>query len=148
MEIQETLEGAFYASVWLSWIAVIIALVPAWAIAGASRMHRRAYWVACLLGGLAGEFCAVNSLFIGLWFHCRRQNPCNTAQGDLALIFLIPLETCSGSLLASGFTWLTLRITERSPSNRIFRGAAWTLSILFQVAFCLSATWCMAHLMA
>ena len=133
---------------WLSWIAVPIALVTTWAIAGCSRMQRRSYWIAGMLGGLIGEFCAANALFLSFSLRCRHQISCNTAQGELALIFLIPLGTCSGGFLASFLTWLTLRITEISPSNVIFGHAVWVCSLLLQSSIFGSITWFLAESMA
>ena len=148
MDFWETLRASMFAAFWFSWIAVPIAYVPTWAIASSSPNYRRTYFITGICGGVAGEICATNSLFFSLWLWCRGQNPCNTAQGDMDLMFLIPLGTCTGSLLASGCTWITLRIIDLSPSSRLFRRAAWTGSILFQITFLICATWLLAHLMA
>jgi len=148
MDFWETLKVSTSASLWLSWIAMLIAAVLTFAIACSSRIHRRYYSLSGILGGVAGEFCAVNSLFIGRWLWCRGQNPCNTAQGDIALIYLLPLGTCSGCLLASCFTAMTLRVIQLSPSDRLFRRVTWTCSIAVQFAMFVSATWFFANLMA
>lgn len=148
MDFWEALKASMFASFWFSWIAVPIAYVPTWAIASSSPNYRRDYFIAGLSGGVAGEICSTSSLFLSMWLWCRGQESCNTAQGDIALIYLIPLGTAIGSLLASAFTWMTLRIIELSPTNHLFRRSAWAGSILFQLTLFISATWLLADLMA
>jgi hypothetical protein len=149
-------ETTVIASVWFSWIAVLFACLPTgFAFAIAPTKHRLQYVVAGLLGGVAGEFCGVASLFLSLWFYCRGQGQsCNTAQGDMGLIITVPVGSFFGSLLAVCWTWATLRIPPESPWSSVWcysgpsRIQNWTYAIAIQIAFWVLVTWFFARLMA
>ena len=156
MELIDTLKATVFASLWFSWIGLLIACVPAGlAFASAPRLRRRQYFVGGLLGGVAGEFCGVGSLFLSLWIGCLGQGQfCNTAQGDMGLIVTVPVGSLLGSLLALCWTWITLRIPEKSPwasvcsysgANRMWN---WACAIGLQVVFWPLGTLLCARLMA
>ena len=87
MDFWETLKVSTSASLWLSWIAMLIAAVLTFAIACSSRIHRRYCSLSGILGGVAGEFCAVNSLFIGMCFGVVVKTPA-TRRGVTSLSFI------------------------------------------------------------
>ncbi len=148
MEFWETVRTSIVASIFCSWIASPFVGVSALVITFAQPpgIGRRCYLAANLAGGIAGEFCAVFSLFFSEMLFCQAHPSCNTAQGGIVLIFFIPLETCVGSLLALGCTWLTLKMVRerRSGSSRTI----WSCSILLQLTMFVAATWILANLMA
>jgi hypothetical protein len=156
MSLLEVFKATIFGSVWLSWIAVLIACLPTVGVfAIAPKRRRWQYVVAGLLGGVAGEFCGVGSLFLSLWLDCRGQGPsCNTAQGDMGLIITVPVGSLVGSLLALCWTWVTLRIPSESPWSSVccYSGPSriqnWTYAIAVQIAFWVLATWLFARLMA
>ena len=144
------------ASVWLSWIAVLIACLPTvLGCAIAPTKRRWQFLVAGLLGGVAGEFCGVGSLFLSLWLFCLGQGQsCNTAQGDMGLMITVPVGSFLGSLLALCWTWATLRIPPQSPWSSVccYSGPSriqnWTYAIAIQIAFWVLASWVFARFMA
>jgi hypothetical protein len=116
MSLLDVLETTLVASLGFSWVGALIALLPAWiACANSPMMRRRHYFIAGLLGGVAGEFSGVASLFLSLWIGCLGQGSyCNTAQGDMGLIVTVPVGSLAGTLIALLWTWITLRIPEES----------------------------------
>jgi|HubBroStandDraft_5_1064220.scaffolds.fasta_scaffold217805_2 hypothetical protein len=156
MSLLEVFKTTMIASVWLSWIGVLIACLPAgFAFAIAPTKRRWQYFVPGLLGGVAGEFCGVGSLFLSLWFSCLGKGPsCNTAQGDMGLMITVPTGAFLGSLLALFWTWATLRIPPESPWSSVWcysgpsRILNWTYAIAIQIAFWVLVTWSFARLMA
>ena len=147
MTFWEVFMASITASVWPSWIALpfLVVSMLCIALASAPGSNRRRYLIAGLIGGIVGEFCAVYSLFFSLLLFCRAHPSCNTAQGDMGLIYLIPLGTSVGTLLTSGFTWVTFKIARSIPSSR---RPIWICSILAQLTFYVETTWLLAHLMA
>ena len=148
MSLRETLIACAMASVWFSWIALLIACVPTLmvfsAAAKATRFH---YLVAGLLGGVVGEFCGTSGLFLSLWYGCLGQGKsCNTAQGDMGLLVTIPVGALLGCVL--GMLWIlaTLRFPPTSPWASLSRytgpsrAGNWACSIATPVAFCILAT--------
>ena len=147
MDLLQTIETSIIASLWFSWIALLVACVPtAIATISAPGGRKLKYFIAGLFGGVGGEFCAVHSTFLSIWIWCQSQHPCNDAQGGIILIFLIPVETFVGSLLATAFMWLTLRVSGAGSSTS--QRTVWTCSILVQLTVLVLATWLLAHLMA
>lgn len=147
-------------SILLTVIGLPIASVLAFlfALAFAPRMHRWKYTFAGVLGGLAGEFCAVSSFVLSLQMYCskvRQQGfDCNNAQADVILLFLIPIGMVGGCLLASLWTRFTLRIPEGSVwtsvfiysgPSRIGNGAG---AIVVPLGFYALLTWLLAKLIS
>jgi hypothetical protein len=92
------------------------------AFLASQRTNRRQYLVAGLLGGLAGEFSGVASLLLSLWFGCRSQGQsCNTAQGDIGLIFTAPMGAMLGCVFAMWWTYATLKRSPSNPWASVFR---------------------------
>ena len=109
MSVSETLRATLSASLWLSWIALLIAILPTILVMVAAERHRWQYLIVGVLGSVAGEFCGVASLFLSLWFSCLGQGQaCNTAQGDMGLIITLPVGSLLGCLFALFWTWRTL----------------------------------------
>lgn len=154
MELVETLKTMVIASLWFSWIALGIALMPTLFVSIAAETHGWQYAVAGLLGGVVGEFCGTGSLFLSFWLSCRNQPQCNTAQGDMGLIVVVPVGSIIGCLLALFWTRFTLRIPEGSPWSSVSRYTGrsrfqnWAYAIALQVAFWSLVTWVSALLMA
>jgi hypothetical protein len=156
MSLLEVFTTTMRASIWFSWIGVLIASLPTgFAFAIAPTKRRWQYVVAGLLGGVAGEFCGVGSLFLSLWFFCLgKGQSCNTAQGDMGLIITVPVGAFFGSLLALGWTWAALRISPESPWSSVWcysgpsRIQNWIYAVAIQIAFWVLATWFCARLMA
>lgn len=158
MNFREALMASITASVWLSWIAVLIACLPAFAIGmpSAPRGHRAHFVIAGLLGGIVGEFCAVHSLFFSIYLWCRSflPEPCNSAQGDMGLIYLLPIGSIIGSMLGLFWMWLTLKIPEESAWTSVFIYAGpsrirnWCCAIAVPLGFCVLITCLLARMMA
>jgi len=156
MSLSETLTATLSASLWLSWIALLIAILPTTLVmAAAERHHRLQYLIVGVLGSVAGEFCGVASLFLSLWFSCLgRGQACNTAQGDMGLIITLPVGSLLGCLFALFWTRATLRIASDSPWAWVSRysGASrfknWSFTIGVPVAFWVLTTIFFARLMA
>jgi hypothetical protein len=116
MSLWTTLTATFNASLWFTWIAVLIAILPTMAAMIAADRHRLQYLIAGVSGSIAGEFCGVASLFLGLWFSCVGQGQtCNTAQGDMGLIITLPAGSLLGCLSALFWVWATLKVASDSP---------------------------------
>jgi hypothetical protein len=153
MSIWEVLRATVFASLWFSWVALLIAAVPT--LVAFVISSRKQYLVSGFLGGLAGEFCGVGSLFLSFWFSCRGQGQsCNTAQGDMGLMITAPVGSLLGCLLALCWNWATLRIPSESPWASVSRysGASrvknWTYAIAIPIAFWVLTTLFLARLMA
>lgn len=155
-KLLEALTATINVSIRFSWLALLIASVPS-GIASliAPDGRRRQYLIAGLLGGIAGESCGVGSLFLGLWLSCLKEpQPCNTAQGDMGLIVTFPVGSILGSLLAIGWTWLTLKIPAGNPWSSVCsysgpdRVRNWAYAIASQIVFWILLTWLFARLMS
>lgn len=157
MKMWDVIQSSVVATIWFSRIGVPIALVPT-LVVGSVLAPRIRPWqriLASLAGGVAGEFCAVCSLFLSLSMWCSHQpQPCNDAQGDVALIYLVPIGACCGSVLALFWTWLTLKIPEDSAWTSVFiysgrsRIRNVCCAIAVPTAFCLAVIWFLSNLMA
>ena len=155
MKLNEVFEATLFATLWLSWVAVVIALIPtaiAFAIVSVERRWR--YVFAGILGGVAGEACGVASLFLSLWMFCRGQGQyCNTAQGDMGLIITVPVGSLCGCLLGFTWTWIGHRIPAESAFASVYcysgpkRVQNWLYSIAISFAFWVLATYVFARLM-
>ena len=72
----------------------------------------------------------------------------------MGLIVTVPGGSFLGTLLAIGWTWLTLRIPSKSPWASVSRYSGrsrilnWSYAISIQVVFWVCATWLFARLMA
>jgi hypothetical protein len=154
MELVDALKTMLIASLWFSWIALAIALLPTLFVSIAAETHGWQYAIAGLLGGVVGESCGTASLFLSFWLSCRNQAQCNTAQGDMGLIVVVPVGTIIGCVLALSWTRITLRIPEDSPWSSVSRYTGpsrvqnWAYAVALQVGFWLLATWVSALLMA
>jgi hypothetical protein len=156
VSLLEVFKVTMIASLWFSWIGVLIACIPVgFAFAIAPTKHRWQYVAAGLSGGVAGEFCGIGSLFLSLWFYCLgKGQSCNTAQGDMGLIITVPIGAFFGGLLALGWTWATLRILPKRPWSSVWsysgpsRIQNWLCVIAIQIAFWVLVTWFFARLMA
>jgi hypothetical protein len=157
MTLLDAIRTGISASVWLAWVAVLCACLPTFLVAVffAPKPRRWHYVMACFLGGIAGEFCAVTSLFLSLWIYCRQlSQPCNTAQGDVALLYLVPIGSIAGCLLAVWWTRVTLRIPEGSvlASLRRYSGPNrllnWVYAFGISLLFWSTMTWFLASIMA
>ncbi|HEY2469779.1 MAG TPA: hypothetical protein VGI45_18310 [Terracidiphilus sp.] len=157
MKTWDVIQTSIVATIWLSWIGVPIARVPT-LLLGSVLAPRIRPWqriLAGLAGGIAGEFCAVCSLFLSLSMWCSHQpQPCNDAQGDVAFIYLLPIGACCGSVLALFWTWLTLKISDDTAwaSVFIYSGPSRirNLCCVFVVplAFYFAVIWFLSNLMA
>jgi hypothetical protein len=148
MGFWENLRLGAIASLYVSLFGVpfTLALSGAWALvlkidhskwlipATRHRPERKVrYVVLAVLGGIAGDFAAVDSRAIGEWWICRTQHRlCNEGQGGLMLIFSVPVLAVLGALVAWGWTWLSLRIPPHQPWASIFcyRGSLRWLNLL------------------
>ncbi|HKD59871.1 MAG TPA: hypothetical protein VKB47_05400 [Terracidiphilus sp.] len=157
MELWDALKTPMIVSVELSWLGALIACLPTLGLGFslAPPVQRRNYVIAGLLGGIAGEFCSVHWFFLSLWSWCRNQpQPCSDPRGDVALIYLIPLGACCGSLLALIWTWLTLKIPERSAWSAVcvYSGPSrvrnWSCAIVRQLSFWPLMMWLIYGLVA
>ena len=155
MSLLDVIKATLTASLWLSWMAILITCAPAlFAFVIAPSVRRWHYAIAILSGGVTGEVCGVGSLFLSLWLSCQGHSPCNTAQGDMGLIVTVPVGSFLGTLLAIGWTWLTLRIPSKSPWASICRYSGpsrilnWSYAIAIQVMFWVCVTRLFARLMA
>ena len=147
-------------SILLVVIGLPIASVPAFlfGFAVAPQMHRWKYVIGGILGGLAGEFCAVCSNYLSQRMYCFQVEKqgfyCNIAQGDVILVFLIPIGIVLGSLLAEGWTWLTMRLPAESAWTSVFiysgarRIRNWACAIALPLGFYVFLTWLLARLMS
>jgi hypothetical protein len=156
MSLLEVFKVTMAVSIRFSWIGLLIACLPAWyAFTIAPKKLRWQYVVAGLLGGVAGEFCGVGSLFLSLWLSCLgKGQSCNTAQGDMGLMITLPAGAFFGSLLGIGWTWVTLRISPESPWSSVWcysgpsRIQNWIYAIAIQIAFWSLVTWLFARWVA
>jgi hypothetical protein len=157
MEHWDEFKTTMLASVCFSWAGLLIACFPSFLILAplAPKPRRWHYVFAGLLGGVAGEFSAVHSLFLSLAAWCSHQGrPCNSAQGDLALLFFVPIGSCCGSLLAGAWTHLTLKIPKESVWSSVFVYAGpgklcnWCSAIAVPLAFYVCVIYMLARLMA
>jgi hypothetical protein len=122
MSLSQTLTTTLFASLWFSWIALLIACLPTLlAMTIASKPHRLQYLIAGFLGSLAGEFCGVASLFLSLWLSCRGQSQCNDAQGGMGLIITVPAGSLLGCVFALFWTWMSLKVHSESAWAWVFR---------------------------
>jgi hypothetical protein len=133
----EGLQSAAFATAWFSWVAVLIALIPVMFVAAASResgsrwripgkdgkSDRKVHYVLLgLIGGLAGEFTAVISLFISTWWACRTGNQvCHDGQAGMVLIVTIPVLSFLGSILSLVWTWISLGFASNRLWASLFR---------------------------
>jgi hypothetical protein len=155
MNLQDALKAAVTTFLSFSWIALAIAFLPTLIVVVAAETRRWQYGIAGMLGGIAGEFCGIGSLFLSFWFACgNKAYVCNTAQGDMGLIITIPLGSFIGCLLALSWTNLSLKIPEDSPWSSVCRYSGpsrirnWTYAIAIQGAFWASVTCLLARIMA
>ena len=155
MGLRETLITCVSASLWFSWIALLIACVPALGVFAAAKATRFQYLVAGLLGGIVGEFCGTSALFLSMWYGCLGQGQsCNTAQGDMGLIVTIPAGSLLGCVLAMLWILATQRFPPTSPWASVSRYTGpsrfgnWTCFIATPAAFCILTTLTLARLMA
>jgi hypothetical protein len=155
MNLMDGLKAAVSVSFTFSWIALFIALVPTLFVTIAVETHRWLYAIAGLLGGVAGGFCGAASLFLSFSFACRDQvQGCNSAQGDMGLLFTFPLGSFVGCLLALAWTKLTLGIPEQSPWSSVCRYSGpsslrnWAYAIASQLAIWTAMILLFALLMA
>jgi hypothetical protein len=156
MSLLDVFGATVIASVWLSWMALLISCIPAVVtFASAPRIRRWHYVIAILSGGFAGEFCGVGCLFLNLWMYCQGiGQSCNTAQGDMGLIFTAPGGAFLGTLFAIGWTWATLRIPSTSPWCSVGRYSGpnrllhWICVIAVPIGFWIFVTCLCARLMS
>jgi hypothetical protein len=143
MEPWDEFKISMISSVGLSWLGALIACLPTLGLGFSLSpiRHRRNYVIAGLLGGVAGEFCSVHWFFFSLWSWCRNQpQPCSDPRGDVALLYLIPIGACCGSLVALVWTWLTLKIPEGNAWSSVFvysgrsRVRNWSCAIIRQLS--------------
>jgi hypothetical protein len=157
VEFFTVLQETLFATLWFSWIALIIAAVPCGVLAlllsenagrwsmpvdGGTSKHKVHYLLLGLLGGLAGEFVAIGSLFFGEWWLCNTQHQlCSDGQGGMAFIVTIPALSFLGSSFSLLWTWMSLRIPAASPLTSVFRYTGpnrllnWTCAIAIQFTF-------------
>ena len=155
MNLSATLTATLSVSLRLSWVALLIAILPTTLAMATAERHRLQYLIVGVLGSIAGEFCGVASLFLGLWFSCLGQGQaCNTAQGDMGLIITLPAGSLLGCLFALFWTGTTLRIASDSPwawvsrYSGVSRAKNWGYAIGVPVAFWVLVTILLARLMA
>ncbi len=156
MILRETLIACVSASLWFSWIAILIACVPTLVVFSiAAKPHRLQYLIAGLLGGIAGEFCGTSALFLSLWYGCLGQGQsCNTAQGDMGLLVTIPIGSLLGCLLAMWWISATLSFLPTSPWASVSRYTGpsrvgnWTCTLAVPAIFFVLTTVVLARLMA
>ena len=147
-EIAEVLTTSAVASLWLSWIAAIIACIPTlFAFAVGSPTRRLQYLIAGFAGGLAGETCGVTSLFLSMWFECRAYPVCNTAQGDMGLIVTVPVGTLIGCVFS--IWWVRfMQIHFRAARSETNARPKWSYIVSIAVAVWLVVTVIAARLLA
>lgn len=123
MELVNVLKATIFAGLWLSWIAVIVAALPTgFALTVTTPRNKFPYLLAGLLGGIAGEFCATSSMFLGDWWSCRSDPRfCYDGQADMGLIYTIPALSLLGSIAALIWTSFTLRVRPDLPWASVFR---------------------------
>jgi hypothetical protein len=140
MSVVDAFKAAVWVSIMFSWIALLIALIPTLLVTFAAETRRWHYAIAGLLGGVVGGFSGAASLFLSFWFGCRGQvQGCNTAQGDMGLIFTFPV----GSFLGCVIALLCMRFYS---GPRPFRN--WAYAIVSQFAFWATMIVLFARLMA
>jgi hypothetical protein len=153
MSLSDTLTATLHASLWFSWIGLLIAVLPSIFAMAIAERDRLQYLIVGLLGGIAGESCGVASLFLSLYFSCLGQQNCNTAQGDMGLLITLPVGSILGCLFTLFWTWATLNIASDSPWAWIshYSGAKpvknWTYVIGVPIALLVLATIFFARLM-
>lgn len=156
MSLLDVLGATAIASIWLSWMALLIACVPAvFAFALAPQGRRWHYAFAIVGGGFAGEFCGVGCVFLSIWLFCGGHGqPCTTDQGDMGLISTAPVGAFLGTLFAIVWTWATHRVPSKSLWCSVGRysGSSWLLHwvcvIVTPVAFWVLVTWLAARMVA
>ena len=128
--------SAFLVTLWVTLCFSILAIPFAFIPAGATKLillaskhewlvpangvraeRKVSFFRLALLGGIAGEFVAVSSDFIGGDWWCSRPRPggmvCNLAQDGVQLIFTIPILAIFGGAVAIAWTWLSLRLPPK-----------------------------------
>jgi len=128
--------AALSSTLSFSWIAIPFALLPVgfvamkargpnsrWRIPSAnSNSVRKIHYVWLgILGGIAGEIIAVNSLFLAGWWSCQKGSElCHDEQPWMLLMFSLPGLSFFGSLLSLTWTWFTLGINTSKPFASVF----------------------------
>ena len=128
--------AALTSTLSFSWVAIPFALVPVgfvamkarepnsrWRIpsANGTAVRKIPYVWLGILGGIAGEIVAVNSLFFAGWWSCHRGSElCHDEQSWMLLMFSLPALSFFGSLLSLTWTWFTLGINTREPFASVF----------------------------
>ncbi len=93
--------------------------IPATQHTAESKVHY--VWLS-ILGGLAGTFSAVSALIVGEWWLCYSEKQlCYDGQGDLVLIFTVPVLAFCGALASLFWTWFTLRLAPTRLWASFFR---------------------------
>ncbi len=157
MHFWDDLRTGLSAAPGISLIAFLIAVIPSFLLSnligtstasvpstGANPIGHRPLHLPLIgfLGGMGGAFVAFNSLFFWLDWECAQQpQPCNSAQGDMGLIYLLPILTVLGVLIAQVWTRLSLLIPEHWIAASVFRYSGphrifnWLFAIAVQLLF-------------
>lgn len=165
MRFWNIFSATLWGTLWFSWVALIFAAIPAGIaklVLSDVKIPKRIlvndekaeckapFFRLGLLGGIAGEFVAISSLFIGEWWICKtRGQLCYDGQGGMALVVTIPALSVIGSVAAIVWTWFTLRIPTERLGASIFaytgpsRGLNWSAGFLLTFGF-----WCLLWLVA
>lgn len=144
--------GVIFATLTFSVIAVPIALIPVGIVAICARLtdsrwkippdgrrpEREIPYVRLgVLGGLAGNFIAVSSLFLASWWSCQMGTQlCHDGQTGMLLIFTVPFFSFLGSTLSLIWTWLGLGMdsTKLFASVFIYNGPNRKLNVAQAIA--------------
>jgi hypothetical protein len=152
MEILKTLVSAITGTIFLSWVAILVGIVPSAILAQifkeknlrgtVSPVSFKGYFLSGLVGSLAGNASAITAMMFALWWACHiGDQVCHDGQAGMGLIVTVPAGSLFGSIISSVWTRLISRVPAEKPWASIFRYsgpnrlANWVCAAVIQMLF-------------